>query len=152
MAKRLKLGDIFQILTSQGISYAQYTHRNAEYGHLIRVFSKVYKQEPKDFAVVAEGELQFSTFFPAQSAVNQGLMSVVANTPVPNHLQDFPIFRSRNGGAGGSLWLWDGATSKRLERDLKPEEMRYPTRAIVSAPLLIERIEIGYRAETDEIW
>ncbi|MGA1833425.1 hypothetical protein [Rhizobium wenxiniae] len=152
MAKRLKLGDIFQILTSRGVSYAQYTHRNAEYGYLIRVFSKAYRQVPRDFSVVVEGELQFSTFFPAQSAVNQGLISVVANAPVPSQLKHFPIFRSRNGGPGGSLWLWDGAISTRLERDLRPEEMRYPTRAMVSAPLLIERIEVGYRAETDEIW
>ena len=30
--------------------------------------------------------------------------------------------------------------------------MKYPTRSIISAPLLVERIENGYRAETHEIW
>ena len=152
MAKKVKLGDILQVLTSQGVAYAQVTHKYPEFGFLIRVFPGFHNEKPKDFSVVVDGEPQFSEFFVVQSAVNQGLLSVVANVPVPERLQVFPTFRSRNGGPGGSLWLWNGKELFRLERDFRPDELEYPTEGIISAPLLVERIEKNYRAETHEVW
>ncbi|MEA9997412.1 hypothetical protein QN382_23050 [Pseudomonas sp. 10B1] len=151
MAKKIKLGDVLQVLTSEGVAYAQVTHKHSEYGFLIRVFSGFYAEQPPEFISVVNSELQFSAFFLVQSAVNQNLISVVANVPVPEHLLIFPVFRSRNGG-GGSLWLWDGKNALRLERSLQDKEQQFPTRGIISAPLLVERIEIGYRAETHESW
>lgn len=152
MAKRIKIGDILQILTSEGVCYAQITHKHPEFGFLIRVFTGFYDKTPNDFEKVTQSLVQFSAFFVAQSAVNQGLLSVVANSPVPAHLADFPVFRSRSGGPGGSIWLWDGENSERLERKLTPDEMKYSVRGIISAPLLVERVEKGYRPEVHEIW
>lgn len=152
MAKKIKLGDTFQVLTSQGVAYGQVTHKNAEYGHLVRIFCGFHSNPVKDFDRVINSEVQFSAFFPIQSAVNQGLVSVFGNTPVPVPLQEFPTFRSRNGAAGGSIWLWKGQEAVRLERDLQQDELKYPTRGIISAPLLVERVEKGYRAETHEVW
>ena len=152
MAKKVKLGDILQVLTSQGVAYAQVTHKHPEFGFLIRVFPGFYNKQPKYFSTLVEGEPQFSAFLVVQSAVNQGLLSVVENISVPDRLKIFPTFRSRNGGAGGSLWLWDGKESFRLERELRPNELEYPTEGIISAPLLVERIENNYRAETHEVW
>lgn len=152
MAKRIKLGDIFQVLTSQGVAYGQVTHKNSEYGHLVRIFHGFHSRPCKDFDQIVNSEVQFSVFFPMQSAVNQGLLSVPGNTEIPVSLQEFPTFRSRNGGAGGSIWLWNGEKPVRLERDLQQSELKYPTRGIISAPLLVERIEKGYRAETHEVW
>lgn len=152
MAKKIKLGDILQILTSQGVAYAQVTHKHSEFGFLVRVFSGFYNIQPKDFSVVVQCEPQFSAFFAVQSAVNQGLISVVGNIPVLESLQQFPTFRSRNGGPGGSLWLWNGDDSQRLDRELSVHEQKYPTEGIISAPLLVDRIEKNYRAETHEVW
>lgn len=152
MAKLVKLGDLLQILTSQGVSYAQVTHKNPEYGHLIRVFTGFYPAQPKDFDQVVLSDVQFSAFFPVQSAVNQALLSIVTNVNIPSSLQGFPTFRLRNGGTGGSIWLWSGGPAVLLERQLSAEELKYPTRGIISAPLLVERIEKGYRPETHEIW
>ncbi len=117
--KRAKLGDIVQILTSEGVSYAQLTHIHPEYGHLIRIFENRYKKLPKDWAEVGRRPVQFSTFFPLQSAVNQLLVAVVANHPVPDELATFPTFRSRNGTRGGSIWIWDSGTSTKL-RSISP--------------------------------
>lgn len=98
---RAHLGDILQVLTSRGVAYAQVTHNNPGFGFLIRVFNGFYSEQPKDFSVLVDCELQFSAFFVVKSAVNQGVLSVVANVPVPESLKVFPIFRSRNGGNGG---------------------------------------------------
>ncbi|TBU89202.1 hypothetical protein [Phytopseudomonas dryadis] len=152
MAKKVKLGDVLQILTSQGVAYAQVTHKHPEFGYLIRVLSGFYETQPEDFSGVVSSPVQFSAFFVVQSAVNQGLLSVVANIPVPEGLQAFPTFRSRNGGPGGSVWLWNGGEAVRLERDLSLDEQKLSTRGIISAPLLVERIENNYRAETHEVW
>lgn len=152
MAKKVRLGDVLQILTSQGVAYAQVTHKHPEYGFLIRVFPGFHKEQPKDFSVIVKSEPQFSSFFVVQSAVNQGLLAVVANVPIPESLQAFPMFRSRAGGPGGSLWLWDGRELFRLEREISSEELKYSTRGIISAPLLVERIEKNYRPETHEPW
>ncbi|PCR96794.1 hypothetical protein CP336_07515 [Pseudomonas fluorescens] len=152
MAKRVKTGDILQILTSKGVAYAQVTHRHPDYGFLIRVFFGFREQRPKDFSAVVEGELQFSAFFPVQTAVNQGLLSVAGHAPVPEPLQAFPVFRARAGGPGGSLWLWDGVKEHRLDREFSLQEQAFPTRGIISAPLLLERIEKNYRAHTHEFW
>lgn len=64
----------------------------------------------------------------------------------------FPTFRSRNGGRGGSIWLWDGNASTMLDRPLEEEEQSFPVRGIISAPLLVERIEKGYRPEAHDRW
>lgn len=58
-------------------------------------------------------------------------------------------FRTR---AGGSLWLWDGDEEYRLDRAFSSQEQKYPTRGLISAPLLVERIEKNYRAQPHEVW
>jgi hypothetical protein len=152
MAKEVKLGDIFQVLTSQGVTYAQVIHKHPEFGFLICVSPGFHNKQPKDFSVVVDVEPQLPAFFVVQGAVNQGLLSVVANFPVPERLQVFPPFRSRNGGPGGSIWLWNGSEALRLESEISSEELKHSTRGIISAPLLVGRSEKNYRAETHEVW
>jgi hypothetical protein len=126
MAKRVKIGDIMQILTSEGISYAQVTHRNPKYGYLIMVFPGTYPQVPKDFNEVVDQTPQFSAFFPLQPAIHRGYFAIVANVPVSSKNEPFPVFRSglrgKDGKMMGSWWLWDGETETRLDRPLTNEE------------------------------
>jgi hypothetical protein len=49
MAKKVKFGDVLQVLTSQGVAYAQVTHKHPEFGFLIRVFPGFYNEQPKNF-------------------------------------------------------------------------------------------------------
>jgi len=154
MAKRIKIGDVMQILTSKGVSYAQVTHKHREYGHLLRILPGTYEKEPKDFAEVVDQEPQFSAFFPVQSAVNKGFFAIVANAPVAKRNSEFPIFRGTNNLGNGDKtiwWFWDGKNEWKIERPLVEEEKRYPQRGIVSAPLLIQRVEEGYRVDRDYI-
>lgn len=152
MAKKINFGDVFPVLTSQGVAYAQVTHKHSEFGFLIRVFPGFYDKVPYDFSIVTNTKPQFSAFFVVQSAVNQGLLSVVANVPVHEEINSFPVFRARSGGPGGAIWLWDGCQESRLDQALSAVEQGYPTRGVISAPLLVDRIEKGYKAETHEVW
>ncbi len=153
MAKRVKFGDIIQILTSEGVAYAQYTHKHEEYGYLLAIFEGFYNKEPKDFSEVVNQTPQFWAFFPLQTAINQGLFSVVGNVAVAEENQNFPLFRKCQYTKEGKRvnWsIWDGKISTRLERELSEEEKRYSMEAIISAPLLVERIQTGYRPEKDD--
>ena len=154
MAKKILIGDVIQILTSRGIAYAQFTHKHQRFGALLSIFEGFYNEALKDFSSIVSGPPTFQTFFPLQPALNEGLFCVVANVAVADRNKPFPTFRSRVIGADGQLgpwWLWDGQKEEMLRRDLTDTEKHYSLRGISSAPLLVERIESGYRPETHSI-
>lgn len=154
MAKRAKIGDVIQILTSEGVAYAQFTHKNREFGALLSVFGGFYSSAPDDFSQVVAKSPMFNAFFPLQPVLNEGLLSVASNVPVAGCNKKFPMFRTRvvtPDGQCGPWWIWDGESEELLERELTPAEKLYSHREIISAPLLLERIEQGYRPETHDV-
>lgn len=154
MSKRTKIGDVLQISTSKGVSYAQITHKHLRYGHLLRVFDGFYADSLDNFSEVVASPVLFSTFFPVQKAVDEGLAANVGNSSVTDANSVFPIFRTSardRDGRRGPWWLWNGETEVMLSRGLSEQEKRYPVHGIISAPLLVERIEKGYRAETHDL-
>ena len=152
--KTVKVGDVFQILTSEGICYGQVTHTHPKYEFIVRIFREFYPTPPKKFEEVVSKEPQFTAMFLVQDAVRQGLVSLVANVPVATKNKSFPIFRTTNNyGEGDNTiwWFWDGDKEWRVDRSLTDVEKKYPQRGFISAPLLIERIEKDYRAEIDYV-
>ena len=155
--KKIKIGDLFEIQTTKGLVYGQYTHRNDKYGALIRIFSGFYQTRPIDLKEITLQPLQFTVFFPIQSAVNAGLIVYCGHSEVTPENAIFPIFRSANFSKEAKRglddwWIWDGVISKRLGRVLTEEEKKYPVKGIVSHPLLIEYAENQYKAEIDDIY
>jgi hypothetical protein len=149
---RLKIGDIFQILSREGICYGQLLYRNKEWGKIVGVFRDFYDKEPKDFQAVVDRKPDFISIFPIGRAVRQGMFSIVGNTPVAECNKQSTLFRSSNNpGLGDETdwWFWDGENSYRIGRPLTEEEKKYPKRGMISAPLLIERVEDDYRVERD---
>jgi hypothetical protein len=70
MARRLKVGDVIEIETRQGLAYAQYTHRVEGMGYLIRVVEGTFQTRPSDLAAVVRGRTAFKAVFPLQRAIN----------------------------------------------------------------------------------
>ncbi|WP_339112856.1 hypothetical protein [Thioclava sp. GXIMD2076] len=152
--RTVRIGDVFQILTSEGVCYGLVTHSHEKWGFVISVFRDFYDQEPEDFASVVAGSPQITTTFLIQHAVRSGLFALVAHVEVPDHLQDFPTFRGTNNLKGDdTLWFfWNGKEEWRVQRPLSEAEKRYPEGpSLPSAPLLIEMIQKNYRAELDYI-
>lgn len=115
--RRIKIGDVIQILHAKGVSYAQVTHTHPEYKYVIRVFPETYLLPPPSFEEAVSKEPQFTAFFLAQHAVSQGLVSVVANVQIADQLKPFPTFRSAatgKNGERGSWWLLDEKGSYKL--------------------------------------
>jgi ribosomal protein L34E len=155
--KRPRIGDVIEIPTPEGFAYAHYTHRHEtppRFGALIRVLPGLYTERPVDFAALVRQRPQFITFFPVGAACNRGITSVVASEPVGGDAAVFPTFRGAHRDRSGRQvlpwFLWDGRTTKRVEHDLTPEEMReYPPKEVINDTLLIERIISGWRHEDD---
>jgi hypothetical protein len=152
--KTVKLGDIFQILTSEGVCYGQIIHTHPKWKFVVAIFREFFAKEPSDFIPVVSKEPQIITTFLIQHSVKQGLFSLVANVPVAEHLKIFPIFRATNNLKGNdTMWFfWDGEKQWKVHRPLTEIEKRYPEGpSLPSAPLLIEMIEKDYRVERDYI-
>lgn len=148
---RSKIGDIVEISTGRGFAYAHHTHRHAMYGSLLRVFTGFDLERP-DVLQVASRPVQFSTFFPLNSAVTRKLVQIAGHAPVAPSLTSFPTFRTGVAnpltGEVGTWWLWDGENEWRVGA-LTPEQRRFPVRGVMNDTLLIERIEEEWNPAID---
>lgn len=152
--KRLRIGDIVEIVTSKGLAYAQYTHAHTKQprmGSLLRVLRGIHPERPQGFAELAEQREQFSVFFPLRAALKQNIVHIVGHERIPDWAIAFPIFRNglpeRNGRIN-DWWLWDGEKEWRVGA-LTSEMRSFPDLAVVNDTRLIEMIETGYTAEDD---
>ena len=151
MAK-LKIGDVVEIKTGKGLSYAQYAHRHKQYGALLRVFDNFYDARPDDFDELVKSKLKFMCFFPLSAAIDRDIVSIVDNVALPLDAQKFPTFRAGVVDPAtrkvGVWWLWDGEKEWRVG-ELTVEQRRLSIRGVWNDTLLIERIESGWMPETD---
>lgn len=152
--KTVQVGDVFQILTSEGVCYGQVINTHPKWKFVVAVFREFFSEKPSDFSLVVDKEPQFVTTFLIQDAIKQGFFALVANVPVSEKLRDFPIFRGTNNLKGDdTMWFfWNGQDEWKVNRPLTDEEKKYPKGpSFPSAPLLIERIEKNYRVERDYV-
>ena len=147
-----KIGDVFEIPTAKGFSYAQYTHENALMGALIRVFDQLYPAKAENLERIVEGPVRFSTFFPLKAAIQQDIYKIVANYDVSKSNRAFPIFRTGMVDPKTKKvlvwWLWDGEKEWKIG-ELTPEQRKLPIRGVWNVAMLEQRIEEGWRPETD---
>src|SRR5256885_4508062 len=120
-----RIGDVIEIPTAKGLAYAQFTHKMPLYGRLIRVVEGIWRTRPHAFDEVINAPTRFFTFFPVAATVNQEVVSLVGNLPVPPQFADFPLMRESGleppGGGKVDWWLWDGKEKWRIG-SLTPEQ------------------------------
>jgi len=149
---KVRLGDIIEFRTGKGFAYALYTHRHPRYGALLRVFDQLFPTRPVDLQSLLGHPVRFATFFPLQAATDKGIVGIVKNVPVPDHLKVFPLFRAGAVDPGtkkvSRWWLWDGEQEWQVG-DLTPDQRKLPIRGVLNDTLLIKRIEEEWRPEDD---
>jgi hypothetical protein len=142
-----KFGDVYEIVTPDGLAYMQYTHESPRFGSLIRVLPDVFETRPDDLEALASRKERFNAFFPLEAASKQGIAELAGTAPVPEEAREFPTFRSgrRNPDTGefGTWWLWDGEDEWRVD-ELTDEQRDLSPRGIVNDTRLIERIVGGW--------
>jgi choline dehydrogenase-like flavoprotein len=152
MAKKCKIGDVIEIPTRVGLAYAQFSHLHPRYNALLRVLPGKFDSRPSDLSTLVAGKERFVTFFPLQAAVNQGILCVAGNYPIPSAASSFPLFRTGIEDPQTRKvkvwWLWDGEKEWKVG-DITQEQRKLPLRGIWNDTLLIERIEADWTPETD---
>lgn len=154
MAKRVKFGDVIEIVTSKGYAYAQYTHKDSMMGALLRIFKGIYEKKPSNIEQVLNNEIQFSTFFPLQAAVNRKIVEIIANCEIRDDLIAFPIMRvmgltDPSTKKAISWGLRDGDSTFKRVRTLTEEEKKLPIEETCNDTMLISRIESEWTPEQD---
>lgn len=148
MANKIRIGDIVEIPTNKGLSYAQYVLKKEKWGALLRILPSFFDARPNDFSKIVHEKECFVTFFPLQAAISREIFEVVGNAEIPAHALTFPLFRAAGfidrEGKVLDWWLWDGEREWRVEK-LSEEQRNLPIRAVWNDTLLIERIEEGWK-------
>lgn len=151
MLARAKVGDVFEIPTSKGLTYAQYVHNNDKWGALIRVLPGFFPKRPGLSQLAKEPE-RFVTFFPLEAALTKKIFQIVGTEEIPPTSRAFPVFRAaghvdREGRVHDWL-LWNGEREWKIGQ-LTDASRALPIRSVWNDTLLVQRIEEGWTPATD---
>lgn len=145
-AKRLRIGDIFEVPLSDGRkAYGQYVLADKKNGPMVRIFNLVTTNN-----VPIEKLINLSLLFPPifvglKAAIKIGQWKVIGNSPVNDF--NYPCFISAMYDSVnkkmGMWYLWNGAEYTPIGHKL-PEEYKKFEQLVVWAPGDVEkRIETG---------
>lgn len=104
MPKRIRVGDVVEVATSNGSAYAHVSHihreERAAYGPLLRVLPGFFLKRPAQLVEVVAQDSAVLMFSALSAAVRNGICEVVGNVPVPEKYREFPVFRTTNDPVG----------------------------------------------------
>lgn len=146
MAKRLKIGDIFQISTKKGAAYFQCVHSDKLEGEIIKVFYKLWNKQVNDIEDVLK-EDYFFVGFPLKYAIRQGIVSYMDNVKIDEF--EKPKFMRSLHQIGEEKLGWHIVNTKTLKRkfveELNSEQKKLSPWGIWNDTLLKENLENGWR-------
>ena len=152
MVKKIQIGDVVEIPTTKGLTYAQYSHNNELCGELLRILPGLFNKRPVNLEEVVSQTEIFSIFFPLRVAIKRKIFEVATNLPVPHFAIKFPLFRcgavDPTSGKVRTWWLWDGEREWKVG-DITQEQRKLSLREIWNDTLLIEKIESGWNPSND---
>jgi hypothetical protein len=146
MAKRARPGDVLEVQLQNGNGYLQYLGAHPEYGDAIAVCPAILPRRP--VVTTSLFDESYVTFYPARTAVAQGLVAVLGNLPA----FPVPIVLRRPGARLGrkvETWVIEGRTGETVKQVLDVAERRIPIAAIWNHNLLVQRIGEGWRPEQE---
>lgn len=145
MKDKIQIGDIFEIKTKFGLSYAQLTHKHPTHSELLRIFKTFYATRPLDYMKVVQDAVLYTVLFPLVASFKSKLIERVGTAPVRNDLKTFPVFRDgipdRDTKIVKTWWLWDGETETKIGPHLTEEQQTYPRLGILNLPAVVGLIE-----------
>jgi hypothetical protein len=144
--KRLKTGDVLEVIVPGGVIYLHYLGKHPDYGDGIAVcpttFAGRVEVSPELFAA------SYITFYPASAAVARGMAAIVGHLPS----QGLPVRYRRAGARSGTMvetWIIEDGQSEVVKRRLSEEELHLPIVGIWNHAFLIQRVSEGWRPEKE---
>jgi hypothetical protein len=149
--KRAAPGDILEISAPAGLAYVRYLGRHNVYGDAIWVFPHWQTIRPTNLDSVFTDD-GYVTFYPAQSAIRQGLLDVVASRPLPSGC-GVPTLLRREGFTSRDgivlAWVIERDGKETLKHELDEEDRKLPIASIWNHEFLINRITDNWRPEQE---
>lgn len=149
MAK-IKLGDIFEIDTLKGKAYFQCVKIDKLRGDMIRVFNKLYKEQPNPIESTINVKDSYFIGFALSAANHKKLVKKVWNVPLEDDFELPKYMRDKHVIKGQFLgWhIIDTNTLKRvLVQQLSSDQSDLSPWGIWNDTLLKERLESGWSLE-----
>ena len=151
MPKRLKSGDVFQVITPQGKAYIQFCSKHLEYGEMIRVLPGIFPEQP-DISGLIDKHAYF-TFYPLALSAFRKMVDLVGNFPLLESYGVAPILR-RAGAmlADGTVKAWiieDPVKGDTLREILNDSERQLSLAEIWNHEMLVGRIETQWRPDLE---
>ena len=81
---RLKIGNVFEIVTSNGIGLFQYVHKDETIGELIRILPCLFEEGYVIEDELVEKKELYLIHFPLGSALNQRIVTKKGSYPIPH--------------------------------------------------------------------
>lgn len=139
---RIKVGDIFEVVTSSGKAYLHYIHKDSVTGELVRVLKGLYSERPTTFEKLAASEERYFISFPLSAATKRKIVEPVGYFPATSFSKP-KLMRTEHNVRGEFLgwYLVDTETWQRqLVRTLTPEQKKLSPWGIWNDVLLIENL------------
>jgi hypothetical protein len=140
--KKVRFGDVFELETSRGRVYYQYTHEHP-FGSVVRVLPGFYQERPPDLARIIAGRDMLLLLSPVGIDLRNHRIALVENFPIPAHAAQMPTFRALLPGSIGARtpsWILDTGGAPRPIAD-QNEANNFPTLEISGANALRKLLE-----------
>lgn len=147
MSKKIQIGDIFEIKTSVGLCYAQYTHKHPTHSDVLRIFKTRYTSRPHQDRIsdLTADEVEFTVLCAVGAAYRAKTIEKVGSLPIKEELIEFPKFRSGNIDPETkqvkNWWIWDGKMETKVGSSLTKEQKKYPRLVIRNIAAIRDLIE-----------
>ncbi|HNR90456.1 MAG TPA: hypothetical protein PKM65_19115 [Spirochaetota bacterium] len=148
MAK-VKIGDMFELVTPKGKAYLHYIYKDKSLGDLIRVLPGIYHEEPIDYIEIAKQKELYLIFFPLSAAYKRNLVKQVAHYD-DNNFQKPKFMREKHvihGEFKGWYIVDTDSWNNQFVTKLTDEEKLLSPWGIWNDSLLIDRIVEGWTLE-----
>ena len=146
MARRVKIGDIFEVETQKGFIYFQYVYKRLDKLQTINVFNYVSKTK-LDLEEIDTSNIKLTVEYPVTIAYNRDMIDFIGNKDFsefiyPKYRIDRALKLSREDNARG----WDIVDTDTLKRkrviNLNDEEKKLSPSGWWNPTFLIEWIEL----------
>jgi len=145
---RLKVGDVFEIVTPKGKAYIQYVFNNDTIGELIRVLQGVYENQPQNLAEIVNKNEEYFVHFPVKAANKQKIIELIGNFELPHDLDIPKKFRTLKKDRDGNLIGWQIVDYDTWQREtvnkLSEQQQELSPWGTWNDTLLVERITQGW--------
>lgn len=145
MSKRVKVGDVLEIVCPDGVIYLHYLGKHSIYGYGVAVSPIVHSHTMPVHEDLFRNS--YVTFYPVGTAISQGLARIVGSLPSPGLPHRMRRAGARSNTGQVETWIIEEPDGERLVRSLSKDERSLSISSVWNHEYLIESVLEGWTPE-----